>query len=143
MEQIQYIEGKFHKILLCMNILVIICLLTSFETIQIMSNSSHISVGCRVEGAFGPLVDNPNPKVKRRVRERVCGTVIKAVDQRRWEIVSDIDGEIKIITSNALKVVPDEFGVPLYEEVSLFVTIVIYLFLITNFITSLIKITGE
>ena len=65
------------------------------------------------------------------------------MDQRRWEIVSDIDGEIKIITSNALKVVPDEFGVPLYEEVSLFVTIVIYLFLITNFMTSLIKITGE
>ena len=118
--------------LLCMNILVKICLLTSFVTIQIMSNSSHISVGCRVEGAFGPLVDNPNPKAKRRVRERVCGTVIKAVDQRRWEIVSNIDGEIKTISSNALKVVTDEFGVPLYEEVSLYVTIVIYLFLITN-----------
>ena len=97
-----------------------------------MSSSSHISVGSQVEGTFGSLVDNPNPKAERQVKERVCGTVIKAVDQRRWEILSDIDGEIKTITSNVLKGVPDEFGVPLYEEVSPFVTIIFYLFIITN-----------
>ena len=83
-----------------------------------MSDFFHISVGCRVEGAFGPLVPSPNPKVKRRVREKVCGTVIRAVDHRRWETVCDLDGEIKIVTSNSLKFVPDEFGIPLHEFVS-------------------------
>ena len=72
-----------------------------------MTNSSHISVECRVEGAFGPLVPNPNPnpnpKVKRRVREKACGTVIRAVDQRWWETVCDFDGEIKLFTSISLK----------------------------------------
>ena len=70
-----------------------------------MSNSFHISVGWRVEGAFGPLVPNPNPKVKRRARENVCRTEIRAVDQRRLETGCDLDGEIKIVTSNSLKVV--------------------------------------
>ena len=73
-----------------------------------MSNSLHISVGCRVEGVFGRLVPNPNIKVKRREREKVYGTVIRAVDQRRWETVCDLDGEINIVTSNSVKVVPDE-----------------------------------
>ena len=68
-----------------------------------MSNSFHISVGCRVEGTFGPPVPNPNPKVKKRVREQVSGTVIRAVDQRRWEIVCDLDGKIKIVTLELIK----------------------------------------
>ena len=101
-----------------------------------MSNSFHISVGCRVEGTFGPLVPNPNPnpnlnlnpnlnpntnlnpKVKRRVREKVCGTVIRAVDQISWEIVCNLDGDIKNFTLNSLKVVADEFGIPLHELVN-------------------------
>ena len=29
-------------------------------------------------------------------------------------VVADIDGEIKILTSNTLKIVADEFGIPLY-----------------------------
>ena len=70
-----------------------------------MPNSSHIFIGCRVEGSFGPLIPNPNPKQKRRIREKVYSTVIRAVDQRQWEIVADIHGEIKIVTLNALKVV--------------------------------------
>ena len=93
-----------------------------------MPSSSHIFVGCRVEGAFGPLIPNPNPKQKRRIREKAYGTVIRAVDQRRWEIVADIDGEIKILTSNSLKVVPDEFGIPIYETVSQTLYFVINLF---------------
>ena len=48
-----------------------------------MKNYFHIYIGCRAEGAFGPLVPNPNPKEKGRVREKVCGTVIRAIDQRR------------------------------------------------------------
>ena len=105
-----------------------------------MLNSFNFSVGCRVEGAFGPLVPNPNPKVKRRVREKVCETVTRAVDQRRWEIVCVLDGEIKIVTSNSLKVVPDEFGKPLLELVSFFITnlyILFYFLFIANNLNSL------
>ena len=80
---------------------------------QNMPNSSHILVGCRVENSFGPLIPKPNPKQKRRIRDKAYSTVIRAVHQRKWEIVADIDGEIKIVTSNALKVVPDEFGIPI------------------------------
>ena len=83
-----------------------------------MPISSHIFVGCRVEDSFGPLIPNPNPKQKRRIREKAYGTVIGAVDQRRWEIIADIDGEIKIVTSNVLKVVSDEVGIPIYKTVS-------------------------
>ena len=75
-------------------------------------------VGCRVEGSFGPLIPNPNLKQKRRIKEKAHGTVIRAVDQRRWEIVADIDVEIKIVPSNALKVVLDAFGIPIYKMVS-------------------------
>ena len=89
--------------------------LTLFYSKSNLSNSYHISVGCRVEGAIGPLVPNPNPKMKRREREKVCRTVIRAVDQRRWEIVCNLDGEIKFVTSNSLKVFPDEFEKPLHE----------------------------
>ena len=64
-----------------------------------MSYSYHISVGCRVEGAFGPLVPNPNPNPKVKGRVKVCGTVIRAVDQRRWEIVCNLDREKKIVTT--------------------------------------------
>ena len=48
--------------------------------------------------------------------------MIRAVDQRRWEIVYNLDGKIKIFTSNSLNVVPNEFGIPLYELVSFFIT---------------------
>ena len=93
-----------------------------------MSSSFRISVGCRFEGVFGPLVPNPNSKVKRRVREKFCGTVIRAVDQRRWEIVCDLDGEIKIVTSNSLKVVLDDFEIPLHRLISFSVTNLYILF---------------
>ena len=61
-----------------------------------MPNSTHIFVGCRIELSFGPLIPNPNPKQKRRVREKDCSTVIRAVDQRQWEIVAGIDGKINL-----------------------------------------------
>ena len=96
--------------------------LTSFYSKSNMSSFFNISVGCRVEGAFGPLVPNSNPKVKRRVREKVCRTVIRAVGQRGWEIVCDLDDEMKIFTSNSLKVILNEFGIPLHELVSFFIT---------------------
>ena len=60
--------------------------------------------------------------MKRRAREKVYGTVIRPVDQRRWEKLCDLNGEIKIVASNLLKVVPDEFGIPLQELISFFMT---------------------
>ena len=77
-------------------------------------NSSHIFVGCRVKGSFDPLIPNPIPKQKRRIRKKACGTVTRTVDQRRWRIVAGR----KILTSNALKVVPDDFGILIYEMLS-------------------------
>ena len=75
-------------------------------------------IGRRFEGSFGPLIPNPNPnpnpkqkqKQKQRRREKAYGMVIRAVDQQQWEIVGDINGEIKIITSTALKVVLMNLG---------------------------------
>ena len=43
-----------------------------------MPKSKKIFVGCRVEGSQGPLVANPDPKIKRRVHSKVIGTVLKA-----------------------------------------------------------------
>ena len=83
-----------------------------------MPNSSHVFVGRRVEGSFGPLILNPNPKQKRKMREKACSTAIRAVDQRRWEMVADIDGKIKIVTSNALKKFPDKYGILINKTVS-------------------------
>lgn len=80
-----------------------------------MVSTSRIHVGCRVQGCFGPLVANPNGNTKRRVREKVLGTVIRAVDQHKWEVVFDYDGVSRQCKSNALLVVPNDSGIPLHE----------------------------
>ena len=50
---------------------------------------NHIIVGSRVEGPYGPLGPNPNPLIKRRVRARVVGTVLKANAQHKWDVPFD------------------------------------------------------
>ena len=82
-----------------------------------MINSDRIHPGRRVYGAHGPLLANPNGG-KRRVREKVHGTVLKAVDQHKWEVVFDFDGKTKIVTSKSLKIVADEAGIPIDELTS-------------------------
>ena len=79
--------------------------------------SNRIFVGCRVEGPHGPLFPNPNSKIKRRLRTRVVGTVLRANGQHRWVVQFDFNGKIKECTSKLLKLVADEVGVPLNEEI--------------------------
>ena len=81
-----------------------------------MLNASHIFAGCRVEGLFVPLIQNPNPKQNARIREKAYRKVIREVDQMQWERVAGIDDKIKIVASNALKVFTDEFGIPICKK---------------------------
>ena len=76
---------------------------------------NHIIVGSRVEGPHGHLQPNPNPNVKRRVRARVVGTVLKAKGQHTWDVQFDFDGKIKECSSKSLKVVCAEAGMPVNE----------------------------
>ena len=79
-----------------------------------MPPTIRIHVGCRVSGSYGPLIANPNGS-KRHVRGKVLGTVIKAVDQHKWEVVFDYDGVTRVCRSNSLTIVPNDSGIPLNE----------------------------
>lgn len=81
-----------------------------------MARATSLHAGCRVTGSHGPLMENPNPNIKRRVRQKVNGTVIRATGQRRWIVVFDFDGKEKEVTSASLKVATDSAeGIPLNE----------------------------
>ena len=79
-----------------------------------MVHINRMFTGSRVNGPHGPLVENPNGG-KRRVRERVYGTVIKAIGAHKWEVRFDFDGLIKEVTSKSLSLVEGEVGVPVDE----------------------------
>ena len=81
-----------------------------------MSDLKRNFLGCRVEGSHGPLVANPNPSIKRRVHSRAVGTVVKARDQHKWEVLFDYNSKVKVCNSKSLTIVPFETGVPLHEE---------------------------
>lgn len=81
-----------------------------------MVTRNRLHVGCRVVGCYGPLITNPNGRGKRRIRTRVVGTVVKAVDQHKWAVVFDYDGKSRMCKSNSLVVVDDEVGIPLHEN---------------------------
>ena len=77
--------------------------------------SNRIHVGSGVEGPHGHLQPNPNPNVKRRVRARGVGTVLRAKGQHKWDVQFDVDGKIKECSSKSLKVVCAEVGIPVNE----------------------------
>ena len=81
---------------------------------MVLSNI-HIIVGSRVEGLYGPLHPNPNPNVKRRVRSRSVGTVLRANGQHSWDVQFDFDGRVKQCSSKSLKVVRPEVGIPVND----------------------------
>ena len=81
-----------------------------------MVSSDRIVAGTRVAGSHGKLIPNPNPNVKRRVREKVVGTVIKAAGLHKWEVLFDYNKQMQVVTSKSLKIVPTESGIPLNEE---------------------------
>jgi len=49
----------------------------------------RIANGCRVSGALGRSIDNPNPTIKRKHKERLFGTVICAVDRNKYRVRLD------------------------------------------------------
>ena len=83
-----------------------------------MVRLNQIEIGCRVEGCHGPLVANPDPTKKRRVRSRVVGTVRRAEGTHSWTVVFDFDQATKVVKSSSLKVVPADTGVPVDELTS-------------------------
>ena len=81
-----------------------------------MVASEQIVPGIRVTGSHGNLIPNPNPNVKRRVREKVVGTVMKAAGLHRWEVFFYYNKKVQVVSSKSLKIVPAETGIPLNEE---------------------------
>ena len=77
-----------------------------------MVRSAHVFVGCRVEGIHGPLTSNPNTHSRRRVREKVVGTVIKAAGLHNWDVNFDFDGKLKTVSSRLSKILSVESGIP-------------------------------
>jgi len=79
-------------------------------------NAVRLVPGSRVFGSHGPLVTNPNTSVKRRVRGKVYGTVVKAEGLHKWEVHFDFDDKSKVVTSRFLELVPNDAGIPLNEK---------------------------
>ena len=81
-----------------------------------MTRQKRIYVGCRVLGSHGPLVTNPNESVKRHVRSKVVGTILKAVGQQKWDVQFDFDGSVKEgVSSTSLQIVEADVGITLDE----------------------------
>ena len=80
-----------------------------------MENMLRISVGCPVEGGHGSLISNANPAIKRRIRSRAVGTVLRSVDQRKWKVVFDFDAKVKTVSSSSLTIVERGRAIPLIE----------------------------
>ena len=77
-----------------------------------------IQVGSRVEGPYGELETNQHPKPDaraRRIRSRVCGTVIRACGPKTWIVLFDYNGQEKECASSLLKLVPPLTGVPVEQ----------------------------
>ena len=80
-----------------------------------MVRSTHVFVGCRVEGSHGPLMNSPNVHSKRRVREKVVGTVIKAAGLHEWDVTFAFDEKVKTVSSWSFKMLPVESGISVNE----------------------------
>ena len=80
-----------------------------------MVNMLRISVDCRVEEGHGPLIPNPDPAIKQRICSRAVGTVLRSVDQRKWEVVFDFDAKVKTVSSSSLTIVERDRAIPLNE----------------------------
>ena len=58
---------------------------------------------------------NLSESVKRRIRDKVYGTVLKTEGLDKWEVCFDYDYACRLVTSRSLKIVPDDVGIPLIE----------------------------
>ena len=62
----------------------------------------RIAVHARVSGKFGDFIDN-DLSGRRRTRSRIFGTVVEAVDSKRYKVIFD-NGQLLECYSNSLKV---------------------------------------
>ena len=81
-----------------------------------MNQRIRIGAGSRVEGSHGPLITNPNASIKRRIRSKAIGTVVKAAGPHKWEVIFDYDAKVKTVSSRSLTIVETDAGIPLDEE---------------------------
>ena len=81
-----------------------------------MNQRIRIGAGSRVEGSHGPLITNPNASIKRRIRSKAIGTVVRAAGPHKWEVIFDYDAKVKTVSSRSLSTVETDAGIPLDEE---------------------------
>ena len=81
-----------------------------------MNQRIRIGAGSRVEGSHGPLITNPNASIKRRIRSKAIGTVVKAAGPHKWEVIFDYDAKVKTVSSISLTIVENDAGIPLDKE---------------------------
>ena len=83
-----------------------------------MSTSNRVGPGKRIEGKFGVLIANPNAqpgKKSRCVRQVATGTVIKAIDNRTWQVKHDQDGKLVEVKTFGIRLIGNLTGVPVNE----------------------------
>lgn len=81
----------------------------------------NLEVGCRVSGSFGEYRSNPNPNIRRRVRARLYGNIVCALDRNRYKVAWD-NGTTSDCYSNCLSKeasfasLPPDVQLPLAED---------------------------
>ena len=71
--------------------------------------------GMSVSGKFGVLIANPHAKPGKKSRcvsTNATGTIVKAVNQKTWQIRRDQDGKLVKAKTNGLQKINNLVGVP-------------------------------
>ncbi|MFO0446615.1 MAG: hypothetical protein ACK51L_03005 [bacterium] len=63
----------------------------------------RITIGQRVSGSVGPLIANPDPSKKRKVRARLYGYIIEESGSKHYKVQFD-DGQTLAVASNSLRI---------------------------------------
>ena len=81
-----------------------------------MNQRIRIGTGSRTEGSHGSLISNLDATIKRRIRSKVIGTVVKVAGPHKWNVIFDYNAKVKTIRSRSLKLVETDAGIYLDEE---------------------------
>ena len=76
----------------------------------------RITAGARVSGSHGQLQANPNAAIRRRVKERLYGTVVSATESNKYIVKFD-NGLEKECTSRSLKLERATTALPVADVV--------------------------
>ena len=88
------------------------------ELFEFVSKGKKIKAGIRVEGKFGPLVANPEAepgKKSRRILSNATGTVLEAIDAKKWLVKRDQDLEVISVCTCIIRIIYNAVGVPTDE----------------------------